>query len=261
MADVAADKLAKLQQIQAQGPSVEVGAMRLRLLKEMIGARVDQPAEYAILVGCNATFRFFHVKSFVDLLERLDVSYSFLSKEFCCGNSYLPKSDQIPELATLEPYAQDYQGRNIAAAEALGAQAVVTFCANCNARYRRHLRRAGPPILYWTDLVSAKAGGLKLDKKVDFYEGCHRDQNVVLPGAIDAAVSKNLLSGIQGLSYNEVSSDLCCKQKAADIFIAMKTDVLVTPTSCCYGTLFKSRPSGTRVAFLTDLLLLAVENL
>src|SRR3972149_3256267 len=74
--DVAPDKLAKIQQIEAQGPSVEVGAMRLRLLKETIGARVDQQAEFAILSGCHAPFRFFPIKGFVELLERLGVSYS-----------------------------------------------------------------------------------------------------------------------------------------------------------------------------------------
>lgn len=256
--ELAPDKLAKIQQIESQGPSVKVGAMRL--LKEMMGARVDQPAEYAILVGCNAPFCFYHVKSFVDLLERLGVSYSFLSREFCCGSSYLPKNDLSPELAALEPYARDYQGRNVLAAETLGAKALVTFCANCNARYRKHLGQGSLPILYWTDLVAAKVGDLRWEKRVDFYEGCHRDQEVVLPGAIDPATSKKLLEGVKGLTYNEVSSEICCKQKPQDIFSSMQTDLLVTPTSCCYGTMWRSRPPGVRLAFLTDLLLSAMAS-
>ncbi len=123
MEDIAPDKVAKLQQIEIQGPSVEIGAMRLRLVKETIGARVDQQADYVILTGCNAPYRFYHLKSFIELLERLGASYTLLSKEFCCGSSYLPKNDESPELAVLEPYAKDYERRNVAASEALGAKA------------------------------------------------------------------------------------------------------------------------------------------
>ncbi|MDO8689455.1 MAG: (Fe-S)-binding protein, partial [Dehalococcoidia bacterium] len=229
MSEVAQDKLAKLEQIGSQGPSVEIGAMRLRLIKETMGAKVDQRADYAILAGCNAPFRFFHLKSFVDLLERLGVSYSFLSNEFCCGSSYLPKNDKSPELDALEPYACGYEGRNIAAAGALGAKAVVTFCPNCNARYRKHSPDSALLVLYWTDLVAPLMGGVQLEARVDFYEGCHRDQNVVLPNAIDPALSKRLMNGVKGLIYNEVNSDICCKQKPQDIFAAMETKTLVTP--------------------------------
>jgi len=259
LSDIAPDKVTKIQQIETQGPSVEIGAMRLRLVKETIGARVDQRADYAILTGCNAPFRFFHLQSFVQLLESLNVSYTLLSKEFCCGSSYLPKNDKSPELADLEPYARDYEGRNVAAAEGLGAKAVVTFCPNCNARYRKHLPSASLPVLYWTDLVAPLAKGLRLDDMVDFYEGCHRDQNAVLPDAIDPAVSKAILQDVKGLSCNEVSSELCCKQKPQDIFGAMQTNTLITPTACCYGLLWKARPQGVQVAFLTDLLLKATK--
>lgn len=258
MSEIAQDKLAKLEQIGTQGSSLEIGAMRLRLIKETMGAKVDQRADYAILAGCNAPFRFYHLKSFIDLLERLGVSYSFLSNEFCCGSSYLPKNDSSPELAALDPYACGYQGRNLAAAEALGAKSVVTFCPNCNARYRKHSGNSALPVLYWTDLVAPLIQGLRLESKVDFYEGCHRDQNVVLPNAIDPVVSKSLIDGVEGLVYNEVNSDICCKQKPQDIFGAMETKTLVTPTACCYGLLWKARPQGVQVAFLSDLLLQAI---
>lgn len=260
MIEVAEDKLAKLHQIEAQGPSVEVGAMRLRLLKEMMGARIDRRAEYAVVTGCNAPFRFYHVKSFVDLLERLGVDYTFLSREFCCGNSYLPKNEHSPELAALEPYAQDYEARNLRAAESLGARALVTFCANCNARYRRQLKDPSLPILYWPDLVADKLGGLNLETRIDFYEGCHRDQHAILPGAINPATSKSLLQGIKGLTYGEIDNDICCKQKPQDIFGAVRTGLLVTPTSCCYGYLSRTRPRETRLVFLTDILLWALED-
>lgn len=239
---------------------MEVGAMRLRMLKETIGARVDQRAEYAVLLGCNALFRFYHVKSFVELLERLGISYSFLSKEFCCGHSYLPAKHRGPEMEPLEPYIRDHEGRNMAAAEALGARAVVTFCPNCNAHMRKYLEQSSLPILYWIDLVADKLGGLRLDKKIDFYEGCHRDQNIVLRGAIDPAVSKKLVDGIEGLTYNEVSSKICCIEKPQEIFGAMQTDTLVTPTSCCYGHLSRNRPRQTRLVFLTDVLLWAMDG-
>ena len=260
MAEVAEDKLAKIQQIETQGPSVEVGAMRLRLLKEMMGARVDQRAEYVVVSGCNAPFRFYHVKSFVDLLERLGVDYSFLSKEFCCGNSYLPKNERSPELEALEPYAVNHEAHNMAAAESLGARALVTFCANCNARYRRHLVNPSLPILYWADLILDKLGGLALETTIDFYEGFHRDQNAILPGAMDPAIGKSLLRRIDGLAYNEIDSDMCCKQKPQDIFAAVRTGLLVTPTSCCYGYLSRTRPRETRLVFLTDILLWALED-
>ncbi|MDO8692245.1 MAG: hypothetical protein Q7R39_19915, partial [Dehalococcoidia bacterium] len=76
--------------------------------------------------------------------------------------------------------------------------------------------------------------------------------------AIDPALSKRLMNGVKGLIYNEVNSDICCKQKPQDIFAAMETKTLVTPTACCYGLLWRARPQGVHVAFLSDLLLRAI---
>jgi len=253
------DKHEIIPRILEQGTSVESGAMRLRLIKQVMQASVDQSADYVIMAGCHHPFRVFPLRALMDLLDAFGLRYTLLSKEFCCGHSTheeneKPEGEEKEELAKL---ARDLQGRNLARARELGASSVITFCANCYTHYKVFSGDQGLPILYWTDIVTQHIGQEPLANllgEFDFYEGCHREQNVLLPRAIDTNKSTTLLGLMDNPTFNEVPP-FCCKRQPEKVFGAMKTSLLVTPTPCCFGRLSNlGPPEGVRIRLLVEVI-------
>lgn len=263
MRGISARHNAIVRQIDKQGIHLDGGEIRLRILRDIMGAKIDQRADYVILTGCNHPPRFYPLKAFIGLLKDFGVSYTFLSTEYCCGSPLLPK--QFPgqgskETLRLEALAGELQRRNHSAARNLGGQTLVTFCANCYARYSNHSAYGGLPILYYADFLSQIIPQMTLAMQCDFYEGCHRDQHLVRPGAIDPSTSKGLLQRVQGLQFHEIQPEICCRQRPADIFGAMETKTLLTATPCCYGVLYPMRPEAVMVKSLPELLIEANTN-
>ncbi len=247
-----------IHRIEEQGCSVEVGAMRLRLIKHVMKAPVDKQADYVLMTGCHHVFRVFPLRAVLDLLEICGLNYTLLSREYCCTHSLHEHDDKpTPEQTELmKQYTPVFLQRNLEKAHELGAKTIITYCANCCIHYKVFSPNSGLPILYWTDAVAQhlkeKLGGF--GEPFDFYEGCHHEQNALLPGVIDAARSKYLLSLIADSSFNEVPS-FCCKRQPEKIFAAMKTKNLVIPTPCCFGRLSNlGPPEGVRIRLLAEVL-------
>ena len=247
-----------VHRIEEQGCSVEVGAMRLRLIKHVMHAPVDKKADYVLMTGCHHVFRVFPLRAVLDLLEICGLNYTLLSREYCCTHS-LHEHDDMPtaeQMKLMQQYTPDFLGRNLEKARELGAKTIITYCANCCIHYKVFSPDSGLPIVYWTDVVSRhmkeKLGDLGVH--FDFYEGCHREQNALLPGVIDPAQSKYLLNLLGGISYEEIPP-FCCKRQPEKIFAAMKTKTLVIPTPCCFGRLSNlGPPEGVRIRLLAELL-------
>src|SRR5512134_4059831 len=90
-----------VRRIEEQGCSVEVGAMRLRLIKQVMQAPVDKPADYAVMTGCHHAFRLFPLRAVLDLFDIFGLRYTLLSKEYCCTHSLHEHNDKpTPEEMT-----------------------------------------------------------------------------------------------------------------------------------------------------------------
>jgi len=247
-----------IHRIEEQGCSVEVGAMRLRLIKQVMKAPVDKSAEYVVMTGCHHAFRVFPLRAMLDLLEICGLRYTLLSKEYCCTHSLHEHDDKpTPEqMKMMQQHTPVFQRHNLEKAQELGARTIITYCANCLIHYKVFSADSGFPFVYWTDVVAQhlneKLGDL--GERFDFYEGCHHEQNALLPGAIDTTKSKDLLSLVGSISYEEIPS-FCCKRQPEKIFAAMKTKTLVIPTPCCLGRLSNlGPPEGVRIRLLAEVL-------
>ena len=219
-----------IHHIEEQGCSVEAGAMRLRLIKQVMQAPVDKPAGYVVMTGCHHAFRLFPLRAVLDLFEICGLRYTLLSREYCCTHSLHEHDDKpTPEqMEVMQQYAPVFQGRNLESAHKLGASTILTYCANCYTHYKTFSADSGFPFVYWMDVVAQhlkeKLGDL--GEHFDFYEGCHREQNAILLRAIDTSKSKDLLGLVGGISYEEVPP-FCCKRQPEKVFAAMKTKTLV----------------------------------
>ncbi|MDP2643599.1 MAG: (Fe-S)-binding protein [Desulfobacterales bacterium] len=246
----------KVRRIEATDCSIGPQEMRQRLLKTVMGARLDTPAEFVILTGCRSPAGFIHLSHLVKLLNYYAVDYTFLSEETCCGNSFLDGLDssaETGEAGLLADYARNFEGRNLDRIRKLGAGKIVTACPGCNTRYNQFQAHGDVEILYYTQLLARYAKDIRLDSEVNFYEGCHKHHR--LPGfKIDIQSSRALVKGMQALDVTDIPN-YCCRNLAEKIFEKANTGTIVTPTSCCWSFLTnQAKPDSPDVLTLTQLM-------
>ncbi len=245
----------KVQQIQTNDCSLGPMEMRFRLLKVM-EARLDQPAEYAIITGCRSTTGFLHLSHLIKLLNYFKVDYTFLSEETCCGNSfldYLEVGTCEAEVEEFHSHARVFQNENLERLKLLGIRKIVTACPGCNTRYNQFQSNSGFEVLYYTQLLARYTGNLHLDSEVTFYEGCHKSHRT--PGfTIDTTTSKSLIKDIKELDTTDIPN-YCCRNLADKIFEKAGGRTIVTPTSCCLWFLnLKKTPDAPEVVPLTQVM-------
>ena len=261
------ESAAAYEKIRRLGSYVDHHEQRERLLRSGLRANVDKRAQYAVMTGCNPLFSLTAVKSFLDLLNYFGVSYTFLSKEVCCGRPiregmFYNEPAGAGEKRKYDDFIRGSLLDNVNQAKELGATAIVNICPGCDMTWNLYGANLGIDIVYYTEFLLGRYKKGMLDREIDFYEGCHRVHKLS-PDSLERGIgsAKDLLSRIEGLTFNEISSDMCCRDVPQEIFAKCKTDTLVTPSQCCYSLLMTARPeNGPQVKFLGEVLFEAVQT-
>jgi Fe-S oxidoreductase len=79
------------------------------------------------------------LSSFYRLLEGKGFSYTYLSKEYCCGNLlYRPpvKAHDDRAMAEYRELSKEFVSNNIRQAKKLGAKRLLIFCSSCYPIYK-----------------------------------------------------------------------------------------------------------------------------
>jgi hypothetical protein len=136
---------------------------RVEILKKW-GLPYDRQAENVIISGCQIPFLIPHVlQQYALILERCGVSYTFLSKEYCCGNYlYRPaiKQRDADALAQCRLLSQEFIGMNLELARALGAKRIAIFCSPCYPIFKHAFPEE--EIVFYPKLLDAVARGDRL---------------------------------------------------------------------------------------------------
>lgn len=261
------DSAAALEKIQRLGSYVDHYEQRERLLRAGLGANVNKRAEYTVMTGCNPLFSLTAVKSFIDLLHYFNVSYTFLSREVCCGRPiregmFYKAPGSAAEKTEYEDFIRESLLRNVIQAKELGAKAIINICPGCDMTWNLYGKDLGIDVVYYTEFLLGVFKEGKLEKEIDFYEGCHK-LHKLSPESLERGITaaKELLSRVERLKYHEVASDMCCRVMPRDIFTACKTETLVTPSQCCYSLLQAARfENSPHIKFLAEILYEALQN-
>jgi Fe-S oxidoreductase len=261
------ESAAAYEKIQRLGCYIDHHEQRERLLRSGLWAKVDKRADFAVMTGCNPLFSLTAIRSFIDLLRYFNVSYTFISKEVCCGRPiregmFYKAPESAAEKLRYEDFIRESLLTNVIQAKELGAKTIINICPGCDMTWNLYGGNLGIDIVYYTEFLLTVFKRGQLDKEIDFYEGCHK-LHKLSPESLTRGISaaKELMSRIEGLKYHEVSSDMCCRIAPAEIFAACKTDTLVTPSQCCYIILMAARPKNSpEVKFLAETMYEAVTN-
>jgi Fe-S oxidoreductase len=234
----------KVENIMRYGVCHDSGAGRAKVLFEGLGLMKDQKAEYIILSGCFPPERmpqaFRALKNFLDHFE---VSYSFLSKEYCCG--WMPLGQPAvmakneAEIARSKELSQGFVQENFKQAEALGAKSIVLFCAACEPTYSNCRGCTNLEVISFSQLLDRFFPGGRLPLDADYYAGCYRFRRRITQTALDVEPALRVLKKIEGLKVNCLDHNLCCyvPPHLEKLIDSLKTKTIITICTGCYNNL------------------------
>lgn len=247
-----------------------------RALWHALGGSEPRPrAENLIIFGCMRLFwQGPSLISYLTLLDRLGVDYTFLGEsELCCGSGII--QDALARGTLEEQRAAWEAGRqftklNIDQGRALGAKNVYYFCQACARQAMCFVPGDAIPQRYHLDLVvdrierSGIALRMKKPTTAAYYQGCWRKYDYLYPGAgFNLPVYRKLAGRIEGLEIRDISPTTCCWTSAPSVFKAAEklgVDTIVTICTACQRNLDRIAPKEhpVKVRMLHDVILEAL---
>jgi len=254
--------------IRTYGAFRDSGEGRRRVLED-IGFRIDNKAEYVIITGCLLPEDMPQVfRATKELLDHLQIDYTLLSKEYCCGwvplgqPAVMAKDEE--DIAKAKEISREFILENLRQAEALGAKSVVLFCAACEPSYTNCAAATKLELISCSELLDRYFSGGRLDSEVDYYAGCYRFRRRLTTEPLDVDPTVRVLKNIQGLRVNYLDNKLCCyiPPHLEQLSDSLTTRTLVTICAGCYANLSGKlgEKGGYQVKMLPEVLLEAVQN-
>jgi len=223
------------------------------------GLPYDREAENVIVSGCQILYLLPHMlSSLARVLDGGDFSYTFLSREYCCGNYlYRPAISARDDaaMAACRELSKEFVALNLLAAKELGAKRLVIFCSPCYPIYKHAF--PDEDIVFYPVAIAEAMGDIVYESQVDYYAGCYRLHRRFSPVPMDLDSTEEVFSRLQGLEVHRIDAPKCCykPEGAAHIAASVTTNTLVTICTGCYGQALASlqEGSGTEVLMLPEL--------
>jgi len=214
-------------------------AKRDGLVRREMGFRVADRAEYALISSCFLpTIVPDDMKAFRNILHYLEVDYSLLPRERCCGDLLYHqalKDKSGEELKQADKLGKEFLEDNVRQARELGASKIVTYCLGCDLAYGRTKDSVSMEVMWHPSLLAPLFRGGRLELQADYYVGClyfYRRLNNTLP---DLDSPMKILSRIEGLELDYLDNHLCCTrpQQMERLLPTIKNRTIITVCASC----------------------------
>jgi hypothetical protein len=214
----------------------------------------DRQAENVIISGCQIPFLIPHVlEKYARILDRCNVSYTFLSKEYCCGNYlYRPAIKQRDEeaLAECRSLSKEFIGMNLELARRLGAKRIAIFCSPCYPIFRHAYPEAD--IVFYPRLLQEALPPMQWREEIDYYAGCYRLHHRLAPAPMDLKSTNAVFDKIEGLTINRIGAPACChtEKGLSHMLTNVKTKHMVHVCNGCYIRARENMPAETQTEIM-----------
>ena len=246
-----------VETIRETGKTTESLPDRKPILEEH-GLPYDTNAENVIITGCQILP--LHPKmlsSLARVLDRKSTSYTFLSKEYCCGNYlYRPVIKARNEIAMAEcrELSKEFVEKNIKQTKELGAKRIVIFCSPCYPIYKNAFPEEN--IVFYPQILSEVIEKVNYKERIDYYAGCYRLHRRFSPVPMDLKSTEKVFDNVEGLDIHRISAPKCCfsREGLSHMIDNVETNLMVHICTGCYGQAVGNLPkdSGTEVLMLPD---------
>lgn len=219
-----------------------------------LGLPCDRRAENVVIMGCqNLGTVPGSIEAFARVLDKGGMDYTFLSREYCCGNYlYRPAIKARDEEAMVEcrSLSREFILKNLDQARALGARRLILFCSPCYPLYKYAFPHED--IIYYPQAIAEIMGSLTWSGGIDYYAGCYRLHRKFAPVSMDLKSTNDVLAGVEGLRVNRISAPSCCftPEGAAHMINRVETDCMVHICTGCYIQALSTMPDDRDVRIL-----------
>lgn len=257
-----------VESIRKHGTFRDDGSGRRRVFDE-IGYPIGENAEYAIIMGCFQPEAMPHVlRDLKALLDFLEVSYTLLPKEYCCGwmpigqPAVMARNEE--DIAGYREVSREFVHENFRQAKELGATSIALFCGACEPSYTNCADATDLAVISYSELLDRHWKGGRLDKTIDYYAGCYRFRRRITSEPVDTGHAARLLSKVEGLEVNHLDSTRCCyiPPHMEELAGSVVNETVVAICTGCYQNLRRTLAEKVdcQVRMLPEVLLEAVRS-
>lgn len=238
-----------VQIIRATGNTSDVLPNRMEVM-EAHNLPYDRKAENVIITGCQILGSMPQVlRKFADILDDGGIPYTFLSKEYCCGNNlYRPaiKAKDEEAMAECRALSKEFIGLNIENARGLGAQRIIIFCSPCYPIYKHAFPNAN--IVFYPQAINDAITELDWNGEIDYYAGCYRLHRKFSPVPMDLKSTDSVFAKIKHICINRINAPECCyRPDGLDHMLkSIRTNHMVHICTGCYFQAIFNMPEDKR---------------
>ena len=255
----------QIRDIQSNGNHGTVPLLRAVVLAAHGIARPQQQAENCVIFGCYRPFSTpFLLRDIARLLELLQIDYTYLDQEHCCGAPLVMQA-QGAQQAEMKTLAVELNRANQEQARQKGAVRQLYCCVGCVHAAQEALGESSTTQTYVLDTILDRLEGQRLSlppMKVGYFEGCHSLVGSVYRSAqINWSRYRNWLDTVAGVTVLDLPKNLCCKTAAGEIVEQaekLQVDCVVSACNWCYASLRQAAHDRVPVRNLPELLLQAL---
>ena len=217
--------------------------LKVQVLKAFGIPEPRKNAENLIVFGCYPPFSYgFVLRDYIKILNLLEIEYTYLEKEFCCGSPLISMSTGREKERAIETGKRFVQ-RNLNMAQQKGAKAMVYCCVGCVHVTKNFFPNHAGHHIYLLDLVIDKLAKepLKMSAPtvVGYFEGCHSTYRAIAKVGLEWAKYRQLLDRIESLKVVDLPNNNCCRKYPEDIIEAAEKHNLDTIVCPCNGCLIR----------------------
>ena len=242
-----------VERIRFQGHVLEDQHDRTEAMN-LLNLPYDRPAENIVIMGCqNLKLMPSVIQSLSRVLTRGGMDFTFLSKEYCCGNYlYRPAIKAKDEEAMKEcrSYSKEFAGLNIEQMKKLGGRRLILFCSPCYPIYKNAF--PDEDIIFYPQAIAELISSLRWPHEIDYYAGCYKLHQNFARVPMDLKSTHAVFQKIEDLSLNRISAPACCYKPdgLAHMISHVKTDCMVHICTGCYFQAVFNMPKEKEVRIM-----------
>ncbi|MGC9325985.1 MAG: heterodisulfide reductase-related iron-sulfur binding cluster [Desulfomonilia bacterium] len=251
--------------IRSTGNMNETLTNRVDIL-EAYNLPYDRSADNVIISGCQIPYSIPAVlQKFSRILDNGGISFTFLSQEYCCGNTlYRPavkerNDDALNECRSL---SREFISLNLQMARELGSRRIVIFCSPCYPIYKYAFPQE--EIIFYPQALLEAISTMEWNHEIDYYAGCYRLHRRLAPVPMELQSTNAVFNKIHGLDINRISAPACCYTPDGlnHMIRNVKTRYMVHVCTGCYlqALLHMPEDAKTQVLMLPEFLCMLNEE-
>lgn len=241
--------------------------LRSALLAALGFPKPREKADVAVIFGCyNPFLKPDLLKDYLRLLDLLDVNYTYLDQEYCCGVPIVIQTTGEDRDKALEQ-SKKWNRLNSESASRKGADTLAYCCVGCGHALRSIYPEQSGKHIYIFDLIADKLKNKRMKmapERIGYFEGCHSLYKVNYPGiSLNWHKYREVLGKIEGLEIVDLPNNFCCKNSPEKIIENAQRSNLESIACSCNGCTIFLGPSANgkiQIRSIADLFMTALKG-